>query len=106
MTASLSDGSTGGATIEGPQTGISVFGVSIVGRTHIGTLELIGRIGRKSWRFLIDSGLTGNYVSAQVCAANKVKVEEDPYPDQLTMADGTKTQTEGKVQIRFKYGGY
>ena len=33
-------------------------------------------------------------------------MEEDPYPDQLTMADGTKTQTEGKVQFKFKCGGY
>ena len=106
MTASLSDSSTGGATIGGPQTGIFVFGVSTVGRTHLGTLELIGHVGRKSWRFLIDSGSTGNYISAQVCAAHKVKVEEDPYPDQLTMANGTKTQTEGKVQFKHKYGGY
>ena len=106
VTASPSDSSTGGAAIGGPQTGISVFGVSTVGRTHLGTLELIGHVGRKSWRFLIDSGSTGNYISAQVCAAHKVKVEEDPYPDQLTMADGTKTQTEGKVQLKFKCGGY
>ena len=106
VTASPSDSSTGGATIGGPQTGISVFGVSTVGRTHLGTLELIGHVGRKSWRFLIDSGSTGNYISAQVCAVHKVKVEEDPYPDQLTMADGTKTQTEGKVQLKFKCGGY
>ena len=83
-----------------------MFGVSTIGRTHLGTLELIGHIGGKSWRFLINSGSTKNYVSAQVCAANKVKVEEDPYPDLPTMADGTKTQTKGKVQIRFKCGGH
>ena len=44
--------------------------------------------------------------SLSVCLIHKVKVEEDPYPDQLTMADGTKTQTEGKVQLKFKCGGY
>ena len=33
-------------------------------------------------------------------------MEEDPLPDTLTMADGTKTQTEGKVQLHFKCGGY
>ena len=64
VTASPPDGSTGEATIGGPQTGILVFGVSQCGRTHLRTLELIGRIGRKSWRFLIDSGSTGNYISA------------------------------------------
>ena len=106
VTALPSNDSTGGATKGDQQTGISVFDVSTVGRTHLRTLELIGRIGRKSWRFLIDSGSTGNYVSTQVCAAHKVKVEEDPHPDQLTMADGTKTQTGGKVQMTFKCGGY
>ena len=106
MTASPPDSSTGEATKEEPQTGISVFGASQCGRTHLRTLELIGRIGRKSWRFLIDSGSSGNYISAQVCTAHRVKVEEDPLPDTLTMADGTKTQTEGKVQFRFKCGGY
>ena len=106
VTASPSDESTGEATIGGPQTSISVFGVSQHGRTHLRTVELIGRIGRKTWRFLIDSGSTGNYISTQVCTAHKVKVEEDPLPDTLTMADGTKTQTEGKVQLRFKCGGY
>ena len=55
---------------------------------------------------MIDSGLTRNYISAQVCTTHKVKVEEDPLPDTLTMADGTKTQTEGKVQLRFKCRGY
>lgn len=33
-------------------------------------------------------------------------MEEDPLPDTLTMADGTKTQTERKVQLCFKCGGY
>ena len=46
--ASPSDEFTGEATIGGPQPGISVFGVSQCGLTHLRTLELIGRIGRKS----------------------------------------------------------
>ena len=106
MTASPSDESAGEATNGGPQTGIYVLSVSQCGRTHLRTLELIGRISRESWRFLIDSRSTRNYISSQVCTAHKVKVEEDPLPDTLTMADGTKTQTEGKVQLRFKCGGY
>ena len=106
MTASLSDVSTGEATIEGPQTSISIFGFSHSGQTHLRTLELISQIGGKSWTFLIDSGSTGNYVSAQVCIAHKMKVEEDAHLDQLTMANGTKTQTTGKAQLRFKCGGY
>jgi len=96
--ASPSNRSTRGATIQGLQAGVSVFGVSLNGRTHHqGTLELIGRIGRKTWRFLLDSGSTGNYISAQVCTAHRVRIEEDPYLDQLTMADGSKTTTQGRV---------
>ena len=105
--ASPSDRSTGGATIRGPQAGVSVFGVSPDGRTrHPNTLELIGRIGKKTWRFLLDSGSTGNYISTQVCTAHRVRIEGDPYPDQLTMADGSKIETEGRVQIRFHCGEY
>ena len=104
---SPTDRSTGGAIHLSLQAGISVCNVSPDGRTrHQGTLELIGRIGRKTWRFLLDSGSTGNYISTQVCAAHRVKVERDLYPDQLTMADGSKVLTKGRVQIRFKCGEY
>ena len=101
------DASTGGAAHLSPQAGISLYNVSPDGRSsHQGTLELIGRIGKKTWRFLLDSGSTGNYISAQVCAAHRVKVERDLYPDHLTMADGSKVLTRGRVQIRFKCGEY
>ena len=104
---SPTDRSTGGAIHLSLQAGISVCNVSPDGRTrHQGTLELIGRIGRKTWGFLLDSGLTGNYISTQVCAVHRVKVERDLYPDQLTMADGSKVLTKGRVQIRFKCGEY
>lgn len=82
-----------------------VFNISPDGRNrHQGTLELIGRIGRNTWRFMLNSGSTGNHIFAQVCTAHRVRVEEDLYPDHLTMADGSMTKTQGRVQIRFKYG--
>ena len=81
-------------------------GVSTGTRTHQGTLELAGRIGRKSCKILIDSGSTGNYISTQVCTAHGIKIENDKYPDRLTVADGTTIKTDGKVQIQFKCGGY
>ena len=62
-------------------------------------MELAGWIGRKSWPLLVYSGSTGNYITAHVHTANKIKVEEDPYPDQLTMADGYKVNTMGWVQV-------
>ena len=104
--ASPLDRSTGGTTKRGSPTGTPAHGVSSVDRTHRGTLELIGRIGKKTWRFLLDSGSTGNYVSAQVCTTHGLKVYEDPEPDQLTMADGSKTQTTGFARLNFKCGDY
>jgi hypothetical protein len=101
------DRSADGATRVSPQVGVSVHNVNPDGRTrNQAALELIGRIGRKTWRFLLDSGSTGNYISAQVCTTHRLKVERDLHPDQLTMADGSKVMTKGRVQIRFKCGEY
>jgi hypothetical protein len=95
-----------GTTDRGVFADAIVHGVGRSTRTQQETLELASRIGRKSWRLLIDSGSTGNYISTQVCTAHRLRVVEDPTPDQLTMADGTKKQTEGKVQVLIKCGGY
>lgn len=98
--------STGGTTTRRVPTVPQECGVSTGTRTHQGTLELAGRIGRKSCKILIDSGSTGNYISTQVCTAHGIKIEKDKYPDRLTVADGTTIKTDGKVQIQFKCGGY
>ena len=90
-------------TIGGPD---AVWGIASAGRTPRKMLELAGRIGSKSWSLLIDSGSTGNYISANVCTVNKLEIEEDPYPDQLTMADGSQVKTMGRVQVNIKSGGY
>jgi len=70
--------------------------IDVVGsvRTLKRTLELAGRVGQKKWGILIDLGSTGNFVSAQVCTASRLKVEEDPTPEELTLANGSKSQTE------------
>ena len=104
--ASPLDVSIEGTAIVGTSADATVYGVGTGVRTHKGTLELAGRIGSKSWRLLIDSGSTGNYISTQVCTDHNLRVEKDPTPDQLTMADGTQTKTAGKVQVKFKCGGY
>ena len=97
------DVSTAGMTTCDPD---AVWGIASAGRTQRKTLELAGRIGSKSWSLLIDSGSTGNYISANVCTVNKVEIEKDSYPDQLTMADGTQVETMGRVQVNIKSGGY
>ena len=82
------------------------LGVTGTVRTHRRTLELAGRVGQKKWGILIDSGSTGNFISAQVCTASRLKVEEDPDPEELTLADGSRSQTEGRVHLKIKCGGY
>ena len=49
----------GGVSITIP----AAYGVSDGMQTHKATLELAGRIGRTSWKLLINSRSTGNYIS-------------------------------------------
>ena len=53
---------------------------------------------------LIDSGATGNYVSAQECTARKIEKEENG--KELTMADGSKVKTISQVRLNVRCGGY
>ena len=97
-----SDGSAGGSTI---QDTVAINAVGTV-RTPRRTLALAGRVGKYRWPILIDSGLTGNYVSAQVCTVCRLKVERHQNPKELILVDGSKGRTEGQVQLPFKCGGY
>ena len=45
-------------------------------------------------------------MSAQVCTVCGLRVEKDRYPEELTLADGSKGRTEGQVQLQFRCGGY
>ena len=73
----------------------TVWGIASTGRTPRKMLELASRIGSKSWSVLIYFGSTSNYISVDGCTINNVEIEEDPYPDQLTMADGSQVETTG-----------
>ena len=73
--------------------------------THKGVFELASRIGRTSWKLLLDLGSTGNCLSTQMCMVDNLKVEKDPIPNQLTMDNSFITQTDGKVQVKFKRVG-
>ena len=55
---------------------------------------------------LIESGAIGNYVSAQECAARKIKIEKEKNGKELTMADGFKVSTIGRVRLNVRCGGY
>ena len=86
-----------GATVE--------RGLNVAFRTK-NTLELAGHIGRRPVEMLVDSGSTGNYVSAQVCTACKLKTEKDPHGEELHMADGSTVKIEDRVQVRIRCGQY
>ena len=70
------------------------------------TLELAAKIGQRSFRVLVDSGSTGNYIDARECTTRGIKIEAEDNPEELKMADGTVVQMEGRVQFVLKCGGY
>ena len=67
---------------------------------------MAGRIGKRLVRMLIDSGATGNYVSAQECAARKIKIEKEKNGKELKMADGPNVKTIGRVRLSVRCGGH
>ena len=84
----------------------SVWSMDSSNKTPRSTLELTGRIGKRLVCMLIDSGATGNYISAQECAARKIKIKKETNGKELTMVDGSKVKTIGRVRLSVKCGGY
>ena len=60
-------------------------------------LELAGRVQKYPTRVLLDSGSTGNFISMQFMAAMGLKVQPDLEWEEVTLADGSKLWTEGRV---------
>ena len=58
----LSDNNEGVMAVEVVE---SMWSMDLSIKTPRRTLELVGQIGKRLVRMLIDSGATGNYVSAQ-----------------------------------------
>ena len=77
-----------------------MWGIATAQQTHR-TFELAGKIGKRPVSVLLDSGSTGNFVSAQMCIAQKLKIEKDDYDEELKMADGTTVMTVGRVKSNF-----
>ena len=67
----LSNSTKGGMAIEVVE---SMWSMDSLCKTPRRTLELAGRIRKRPIHMLIDSGTTGNYVSAQECVARKIKI--------------------------------
>ena len=99
----LSDSTKGGMAVEVVE---SVWSMNSSSKTPRRTLELVGRIGKRTIHMLIDLGATGNYVSAQECTMRGIKIEKEKDGKELTMADGSKVKTIGRVRLNVRCGGY
>jgi hypothetical protein len=80
--------------------------VSSAFRIHGNVIELAGRVQKSPTRVLLDSGSTGNFVSSQFVAAVGLRVQPDPEWEEISLADGSKLKTEGRVQFVLRCGGY
>ena len=76
--------------------------VRVLGRV----LELAGRVQKYPTRVLLDSGSTGNFISTQFVAAAGLTIQPDSDWEEVTLADGSKLRTEGRVQFTLRCGKY
>ena len=98
------DSVSGGTTVE---VGDSTMGVDSSSRTpQQRTLELAVRIGYRHMRVLVDSESTSNYIDAQECPAQGMKIEAEDQAEELKMVESALVKTEGRVQFMLKCGGY
>ena len=80
--------------------------ISALVQTRGKVIELVGKICRRPVSMLIDSGSTGNYVSAQTCTMLGIHIEEEPTNEELQLADGSPVTTQGRVKLQIKCGKY
>ena len=69
----LFDNNEGGMAAEVVE---SMWNADSSSKTPRKTRKLAGRIGKRPVHMLIDSGTTGNYVSAQECIAKKIRIKK------------------------------
>ena len=81
-------------------------GISSVVRIRGIVVTLAGRVRVRSLRVLIDSGLTGNYLSAWCQTALELKVKLEDEFERLTLADGREVHVLGYVQFVLHRGNY
>ena len=81
-------------------------GISSVVRIRGTVVALAGRVRGRSLRVLIDSGSTGNYISARCQTELELEVKPERDFERLTLADGTEVHAQGYVQFVLRCGGY
>ena len=95
----VDDAKISNSTKRGMAKGVveSVWSIDSKNRILRRTLELAGRIRKGPVHMLIDSGATGNYISAQECTTRRIKIEREQGGKELTMANGSSVKTLGRV---------
>ena len=69
-------------------------------------IALAGKSPRERLRVLIDSGSTGNYLSAWCQTALELEVKPEEDFERLTLADGSEVHAQGYVQFVLHCGNY
>ena len=81
-------------------------GISSVVRIQGTVIALAGRVRGRRLRVLIDSGSTGNYLSARCQTALELEVKPEEDFERLTLADGSEVHAQGYVQFVLHCGNY
>ena len=74
-------------------------GISSVVRIRGTVIALAGRVRGRRLRVLIDSGSTGNYLSARCQTALELEVKPEEDFERLTLADGSEVHAQGLCPV-------
>ena len=75
---------------ESPNLDGLVDGILSAVRLHKSVIELSNRVKERPKKVLLDSGVTGNFISYAMAIALKLKIISDVDFQDLTLADGSK----------------
>ena len=84
----------------------AIHEISILVWTQGKVIDLAGKICRRPLSMLIDSGSSGNYVSAQTYTMLGIHIEEEPTNEELQLVHGSPVTMQGRVNLRIKCGKY
>lgn len=80
-------------------------GVNAVSRDDVDLIKLNGSINGTSWHLLLDSGASCNFISAKTVEKLDV-VCISQLGQKVQLADGSKLQTCGKVDLQVELGTF
>ena len=98
--------SAGGSPTEDLKDRPTEHQISSVVQIRGRAMELAGRIRGRAVSVLLDSGSTGNFISAAVARQHNMKIQKEREFEKLTLADGSIVRTEGIVNFWLTCGRY